>query len=78
MLVVAVVVIIHQTHQEDLVEEELVVTLTQLLLQDLQLHLVILQLPIQVVEVVDQDSIMYLVEMVDLVLLLLPIQLLKY
>ena len=72
------VVIIHQTHQEDLVVEELVVTLTHLLLEDLQLHLVILELPIQVVGVVEQDSIKYLVEMVDLVLLLLPIQLLKY
>ena len=78
MLVVAVVVIIHQTHQEDLVEEELVVTLTHLLLEDLQQQVVILELSIQVVEVVEQDSIKYLVEMVDLVLLLLPIQLLKY
>ena len=78
MLVVAVVVIMSDLiHQVDLVVEVLVVVLVTLPMQTGLNQVEILELPIQVVEVVDQDSCLLMVVMVVLVLLLLLTQLLN-
>ena len=78
MLVVEVVVImLDLIHQVDLVVEVLVVVLVTLPMQTDLNQVEILELPIQVVEVVDQDSCLLMVVMVVLVLLLLLTQLLN-
>ena len=78
MLVVAVVVIMSDLiHQVDLVLEVLVVVLVTLPMQMDLNQVEILELPIQGVEVVDQDSTLLMVVMVVLVLLLLLTQLLN-
>ena len=64
-------------HQVDLVVEVLVVVLVTLPMQTDLNQVEILDLPIQVVEVVDQDSCLLMVVMVVLVLLLLLTQLLN-
>tara|TARA_Y100001934_G_C11654517_1_gene451572 strand:+ start:130 stop:372 length:243 start_codon:yes stop_codon:yes gene_type:complete len=79
LVVVAVVIITnHIDHQEDLVVEVLVVALMELHKQVDHRQVEILELPIQVVVVEEQDSLALMVEMVDLVLLLLLTQLLNY
>jgi hypothetical protein len=78
VLVVEVVVIMSDLiHQVDLVVEVLVVVLVTLPMQTDLNQVEILELPIQVVEVVDQDSCLLMVVMVVLVLLLLLTQLLN-